>query len=112
MPLRGNTQSPSGRRRRREGPSGPSRQGRLRAARAVQGILTSGRLSRCDGREKIATALKDTPGRPGNGGVRLVGTAPLKGRRKAFGKRQYSPAPLAAFACRQLREKELGGQER
>jgi hypothetical protein len=45
MPLRGNTLSPSGRRRRREGPSGPSRQGRLRAARVVQGILTSGRAT-------------------------------------------------------------------
>jgi hypothetical protein len=48
MPLRGNPLSPSGRRRRRGGLSGPSRQVVFGRTRAVHGILTSGRATDWD----------------------------------------------------------------
>jgi hypothetical protein len=54
----------------------------------------------------------DNPGQLGKGRVRLVESAPLKPERTVRERWQASPVPLAVFAHRQSREKELGGQAR
>jgi hypothetical protein len=52
------------------------------------------------------------PGDWGKAKPGWYGVAPWKPGRKARGKRQNSPAPLAAFARRQRCEQGLGGEER
>jgi hypothetical protein len=52
-------------------------------------------------RKKAGGQLEDDPRKLGKDRTRLVGSVPLKSGRKAGGRRQHSPAPLAAFARRQ-----------
>ena len=63
------------------------------------------------GKVKIdAECFTDNPRRLGKGRVRLVGQAPLKPNRKGRQRRQNSPVPLAAFAHRQMRKRDLAAR--
>jgi hypothetical protein len=61
----------------------------------------TGRYSVGGRRKKAGGQLEDDPRKLGKDRTRLVGSVPLKSGRKAGGRRQHSPAPLAAFARRQ-----------
>ena len=57
-----------------------------------------------------AVRFQDNPRRLGKSRVRLVGQAPLKPHRKVRQRRQNSPVPLAMFAHRQMRMRDLAAR--
>jgi hypothetical protein len=63
--------------------------------------VDKGSLESGGGRKKAGGQLEDDPRKLGKDRIRLVGSVPRKSGRKAGWRRQYSPAPLAAFARRQ-----------
>ena len=71
----------------------------LRCSQFIERAETGG-----DDQQIGAKSLKDNPRQLGKGWARLVGSSPHKPGRKAR-QRQDSPVPLAAFARRQLRER-------
>jgi len=81
MPLRGNPLSPSGRRRRRGGLSGPSRQNAFGCSWAAHGILTSGRATERDaasaGEAEVRVLVANLKRVGGTARNRLVTRSPM-----------------------------------
>ena len=68
------------------------------------------RTKRAAASQDKAVRFQDNPRRLGKSRVRLVGQAPLKPHRKVRQRRQNSPVPLAMFARRQMRMRDLAAR--